>query len=220
MTTSVITLSSEGVSVFQRSVCSTTPIAIAAAKATGMDSMRAMIAAARAGSSSAGPRVTDGAMPRLGARSTSVSAANRPASAQTSVVSRRTGMPSRRARSVFSAAARMPWPARLRCMNHARAPTTTGTTARGNRSLPSRITGPSCTVSADSGVSKGATIRGTSPKARSASSSSMPPNSWASPIVATVSTNLGAFAKRLITASSTRAPTARPTTGAHNRVSQ
>lgn len=147
-------------------------------------------------------------------------AASSPATAQTSVVSRLTGIPNRRARSVFSAAARIPWPARERCMNQASRPTTTGTTASGSRSLPSRMTGPISTVKLDRGVSKGASIRGTSPNTRSDSSSSTPPNSCANPIVATVSTSLGALANLRMTVTSTTAPTPSPSTGAHASVSQ
>ena len=56
--------------------------------------------------------------------------------AHTSVVRLRTGTPSSRARSVFSAAARTAVPASDRLRNQASAPTTTGTTPRISRWLP------------------------------------------------------------------------------------
>ena len=109
MMTRVTTLSSDGVSVFQRTVCSMTPITMAAPKATGIDSIRATMAAASAGSSRAGPErhrrcdAQTGCPQHEGQRTPTARRV-----AHTRVVSRRTGIPRRRARSVFSAAARIP----------------------------------------------------------------------------------------------------------------
>ena len=116
------------------------------------------------------------------------------------VVRFRTGTPSRRARSVFSAAARMAVPARDRRRNQASAPTTTGTTATASRWLPVMSAGPTSNDSELSGVSNAPSTRPSAPNSFWGMSSSIPPRTWARPMVATVSTSRGASANRRTTA--------------------
>ena len=206
---------SSGLEVFHRTTWSTTPSATAAANATGIDSIRATTAAARAGSSTAGPAIAAGVAPRNGAFSTKVSAASVPARTQTNVVRLRTGTPRSRARSVFSAAARIAVPASDRRRNQASAPTTTGTTAATSRWSPVRMTGPRVMVVEVRGVSNAPRMGDSTPKANLGMASSSPPSSCARPMVATVSTSRGACAKRRMTVSSTSPPSSAPPTSAH-----
>ncbi len=120
------------------------------------------------------------------------------------VVIRRTGMPSSRARSVFSAAARIALPDQ-------RALHEPGEQAHYDRDhcqreqvVPVELNGPDVDDELAQRASRnGARISGTSGKTRSESSSSTPPSNWARPIVATVRTSFGELANRRITANST-----------------
>ena len=214
MTPKSTTSISSGLVVFQRTSWSTTPSPTAATNATGIDSMRATTAAASAGSSTAGPAIAEGVAPRNGARSTKVRAASAPARTHTTVVRLRTGTPSSRARSVFSAAARIAVPASEPRRNQASAPTTSGTTAATSRWSPLMTTGPSSKLVEVSGVSNAPSSGDSTPNTRRGIPSSRPPRSWARPMVATVSTSRGAWAKRRITTTSTRPPSTAPPTSA------
>ena len=103
--------------------------------------MPAMMAAASAGRISVGPAPAAMVMPGDGALSMLVSPASTPAITQTSVESRCTGMPSRRARSELSATERTATPASVRRRNQPSATSTTGTTMAMSRSFPLKSTG-------------------------------------------------------------------------------
>ena len=193
---------------FHRTIWSKTPRATPAAKAFGSDAMPDTTAAASAGSSSAGPAAASIGRPCPGARSTTVRAANPPTMAHTIVESRRTGIPSSSARSVFSAMARTARPSSVRSRNQLRAASTTGTTATMSRSLPVSTSGWISTCTSVSGVRNDGT-RGDRPNSIGTSISA-PPRTWASPMVATVNTSLDAVAKRRITSRSTTIPVTTP----------
>ena len=194
--------------VFHRATCSMIPSPMPAPSATGRDSMRAITAAARAGSSTAGPVLTaPGAIPVKGALRMKASAASPPASIQTIVVLRRTGIPRSRARSVFSAAARtaVPWSVRRR--NQASASSTKGATSTISISSPPRRFTPRSS-SRSRGTANGP-VRLTKSRALEPTIS-MPPSTWARPMLATVTTRRDASRKRRSTSTSTPAPRAMP----------
>ncbi len=153
ITTSSTTSERVGALVFHRVTWSMAPRASAAPHATGSDSIRAMIAAASAGSRIAGPVPAVGGVPTNGPFRRNVRVASPPPTAHTRRWMRRTGIPSSRARSAFSAAARIAMPAAERFRNQASAATTIGTTARIRRWLPSMTVVPTSKLVLLRGVS-------------------------------------------------------------------
>ena len=167
--------------------------------------MRASTAAARAGSSSAGPASTVGGSAWIGAVSMTVRADSSPAMAHTMVDRRRTGMPSTSARSAFSDAARTATPSDVRVRNHASAPATTGTMITMTTWFPVNSTGSSVKLD-DSGVRNEFVTSGCpNSDGRPAST---PPRIWARPMVASVRMRRGAQKNRRMTTRSTSAPVA------------
>ena len=131
-----------------------------------------------------------------------------PATAHTSVWSRRTGTPSSSARSSFSAAARTARPASVRRRNHPRPMSTTGAAAS-IRTWSPRIGYGRTNQLPLSGVSMfpiSASVPSISPMIRP-----IAPRICASPIDATVNTSRDERAKRRMTSTSTAAPVATPT---------
>ena len=112
-----------------------------------------MTAAASAGSSTVGPATAVSGTPSVGARRTTVSAARPPATDHSSSDSWLTGMPSSRARSMFSAMPRTAMPASVRSRNHDSTASTIGTTASSSMSLPVNVTGSTLNVESVSEVS-------------------------------------------------------------------
>ena len=141
-----------------------------------------------------------------------VKPASTPAITQTRVERRRTGMPSSRARSELSATERTATPASVRSRNHPSATSTTGTTMAMRRSFPLKSTGKISTWCALSGVVTPPTMEG--PFSQPGTSSCMPPKSWASPMVTTMTMSRGAVKKRQRMMKSTRSPSAAPITRA------
>ena len=196
-------------STFQSTSCLSTPRPTPAAKAAGSDDMPLSTAAARPGKRMVGPAAASSARPSLGARSTTVRAASPPVSAHSSRDSWVTGMPSSRARSMFSAMPRTAVPASVLRRNHTSAPNTAGTTATSSRSFPLNVeeaTVISCEVRAVSNPVTRASTPSQPGMKRAA-----PPSTWARPMVATVRTSRGAVWNRRITSRSLAAPTATPT---------
>ena len=123
---------------------------------------------------------------------------------QTAVWSRRTGMPSRAARSPLSDAARMATPTSVKRMKAARAPMITGTDHQGHQVVAGeRRAGRrrSAGSTARSGSRRGCRRRN-----RRGSRIETKVSSCDSPMVATVRISRGALVKRRMTASSTTAP--------------
>ena len=199
-------------STFQRTSCSTTPRPTPATKASGSDSMSATTAAARAGRRMATPAAASTGRPSPGALSMTVRAARAPVMTHTREESRCTGKPRRKARSALSAMPRMARPPSVRSRNQVRAPSTRGTTAMSSRSLPVRMTGSTATWTSLRPVAKLPTSLGES--SQPGRNSSMPPSTWARPMVATVRARRGARSKRRMTSRSQSQPTAPPETTA------
>ena len=130
--------------------------------------------------------------------------ASRPAITHTSVDSRRTGMPSSRARSELSATERTATPASVRRRNQPMATSTTGTTMAISRSFPLKSTGKSSTWWALRGVVTPPTMEG--PRNQPGTSSWIPPKSWARPMVTTMTISRGAEKKRQRMMKSTKRP--------------
>ncbi len=174
--------------------------------------MPAMMAAASAGRMSAGPAPAAMVMPADGALKMLVRPARTPAITHTRVDSRRTGIPSSRARSELSATERTAMPASVRSRNQPRATSTTGTTMTMRRSFPLKSTGKMRTWLALSGVVTPPTMEG--PPSQPGTSSWIPPNSWASPIVTTMTMRRGAVKNRQRMTPSTTRPRTAPTRSA------
>ena len=153
MTTSSTTEVGAASSTFHSTSWSRTPRSTPARKAPDIERMPTMTAAARAGSRTVGPATAVSGTPSVGARSTTVRAARPPATDHSSSESWLTGMPSSRARSMFSAMPRTAMPASVRSRNHDSTARTIGTTASSSRSLPVKVTGPTLTVESVSEVS-------------------------------------------------------------------
>ena len=111
MATRNATSNTDSAETFQRIVHSVMPRPMPPTRATGSDLNRAMTATARPGRMVVAPTSASGTTPVNGALVTNVSVDTPPAMAHTTVCSRRTGTPSSRARSSFSAAARTARPA-------------------------------------------------------------------------------------------------------------
>ena len=131
---------------------------------------------------------------------------------QTSVDRRRTGIPSRRARSALSATERTAMPASVRRRNQPKATSTTGTAMAMRRSFPLKSTGKMTTWCELSGVVTPPTMEG--PPSHPGTSSWIPPKSWASPMVTTMTMRRGAVKNRQRMMASTRRPSAAPTSSA------
>ena len=174
----------------------TMPRTTPAPKATGRFSIRAMTAAASAGSNRVGPAAAVRVRPWDGALTITVRAARAPAMIHTSVDNRLTGMPSNRARSELSATDRMATPASVRNRNQPSPMSTTGTTMAMSRSSPLNSTGWMLTWNRVSGVGRPPTSGG--PCNQPGTSSWMPPNTWARPMVATSTMSRGALKNRSI----------------------
>ena len=102
----------------------------------------------------------------------------------------------------------MAMPASVRPRNQARAAMTTGTTATISMWLPRRMTGSMVRLRSIGDTNPPS---GPAPAPNSSGmSSSMPPSTWARPIVATVRTSREERAKRRITRNSTMPPRAKP----------
>ena len=185
------------------------PRATPAPKASGRLSMPAMMAAASAGRMSVGPAPAAMVMPAEGVLRMLVRPANKPAITQTRVESRRTGMPSSRARSELSATERTATPASVRRRNQPRATSTRGTTMAMRRSFPLKSTGKIRTCCALSGVVTPPTMEG--PPSQPGTSSWIPPKSCANPMVTTITISRGAVKKRQRMTKSTKRPSAAPT---------
>lgn len=174
--------------------------------------MPAMMAAASVGRMRAGPAPAAMVMPADGALRMLVSPARTPAITHTSVERRRTGIPSSRARSELSATERTATPASVFSRNQPMATSTTGTTIAMRRSFPLKSTGKISTCCALSGVVTPPTMEG--PPSQPGTSSWIPPKSWASPIVTTMTIRRGAVKNRQRMTPSTTRPRAAPTTSA------
>ncbi len=137
----------------------TMPRTTPAPKASGRFSIRAMTAAARAGSNRVGPAAAVNVKPWDGAFTITVRAARAPAMIQTSVDNRLTGMPNNMARSELSATDRMATPASVRNRNQPSPMRTSGTMMAIRRSSPSNSTGWMLTWNRVSGVGRPADQR-------------------------------------------------------------
>ena len=195
-------------STFQATTWSATPMSVPATKAAGIDRMPVTTAAASAGSRIDGPAAASKLTPWLGALSTTARAASPPAIDHSRSDSWLTGMPTRRARSMFSAMPRTAVPASVPLRNQTRPASTSGTTATSSRSLPLKVTGSIVHCLSDSEVSKPG-MRSAAPN-QPGMNRAMPPSSWARPIVATVRTRRGALMNRRMTSRSVSAPTTTP----------
>ncbi len=171
--------------------------------------MPATTAAARAGSSTVGPATAAIGTPSLGARSTTARAATPPAIDHSSSDSWLTGMPSSRARSMFSAMPRTAMPASEPSRNQVSPIRTIGTTASRSRSSPVIVA--ACTDHRWSpSIVSTLGIAGLE-FSHEGRKMAMPASSWARPIVATVNTRRGASTNRRMISRSTSAPIATPT---------
>ena len=180
--------------------------------ARGRLSMRASTAAASAGSSRPGPLVKPDPDPISGAASMADSAERTAATAQTTVDSRRTGMPSSIARSALAALARIPTPTALRRRNSVMSASTTGTTTSTWTWAPLNSNG----ATVNSHVERrpeppDRPPSGPPPPNIDGSVISTPDRIWARPMVATVRTSRGAQKNRWITSRSASAPTSAAT---------
>ena len=151
----------------------------------GSDRMPTTTAAASAGSSTVGPGGGGrAATPSLGARSTTVSAARPPATDHSSSESRLTGMPSSRARSMFSAMPRTAMPASVRSRNHVSSGQHDGHDGQQQQVVAGERSRGRCRRSwSVSGVGTVGMTSGDA-RARSGRKMAMPPSSWARPMVA------------------------------------
>ena len=175
----------------------------AAATVSGRLSMRATTAAVNGASSRAGPPTAPRSLPRIGADSSDAMPERPAATIHVTRDSRRTGMPSRSARSFESAAPRMAMPVSLLVKNHASATRTPGTTARASTWSPMKTKG--CTRNVTwKGVLK--VLIALRCENRVGSQISRAPRIWSRPIVATVRIRRGASKNRRITVASTSAP--------------
>ena len=193
------------------------PTASPATTATLMFSNRARTATVNAPSKSVGPcRVLPETTPTTGERSTVASPARSAATTHATVASRRTGMPSSAARSVFSADARVATPRSVRRRKAPRARATSGTTAISSTVFPLNTTPVIWKWRSERGVCRPAEAG--CPENARATAYSPNATSWAMPIVATLSTSRDESKKRRASASSRTRPAApaaaTPTTSA------
>ena len=164
--------------------CSIIPRTRDIPKATESRSIRATTAAASAISSTFGPPTEPIATPWIGSRRIVPIPASPAAMTHTKVLTRRTGIPRRAARSADSAEARIAIPNLERRKKIVRATATTGTTSITSRCPPLKTTGSQLKVH-EIGSGWGISSRSNSCGTNSAPAS----QSWAMPMVATVSTS-------------------------------
>lgn len=143
--------------------------------------------------------------PSIGAASIEPRPDSPAATIQLSRESRRTGMPSSRARSLESAAPRTAMPRSVRPKNHASPARTATTEPMAAMWSPVKTMGPTVTLTWN-GVVKVA--RGFRSENRGGRMIWTAPMSWATPSVATVSSRRGAVKNRRTTTRSTSAPVA------------
>ena len=170
--------------------------------------MLAITAATNAGKSRVGPAASEGATPCEGELTMTVRPASAPAMIQTRREIRRQGMPTSRARSGFSASERMATPESVRARYQPRAKGSAITTPNTRRSFPSKSTGRMNVWKRESGVAKEPTKEG--PPSHPGTNDWIPPNTWAKPMVATMTISRGTRWKRHRSKSSVATPKRAP----------
>jgi hypothetical protein len=203
--------------VSQITACSTTPSVTAPAKISGRLVMPPITHAASARIRIAGPSTCPSGTPTTPARRNTATNASPAATIHTTICTRRTGMPSRLARSALSALARTAMPMSVNRKNAASAAMHSPTANMATMSLPPNTTGAISNSSPngdgnDVGADSTSKTRGNASLASDGSARPTPANSWASPSVATVRISRGARANRRMTTTSTSAPSPTATT--------
>jgi hypothetical protein len=190
--------------VFHSTPRSSTPMATAVVAIATRFVIRPMTSAARARSTTESPSPTPKGRLVTPAVRTTEANDNTVAIVQTWTSRRRTGTPSRAARSARSALARTAIPVSVVRSRTASATMRSGATITANRSLASKTTPPN---SPDHSNGAGSVrMPGPSPQSCGRSSDANA-STWARPIVATVSSSRGAPKNRRTTSTSARTPT-------------